>query len=123
MLRDRLINSYTGIIILINIIAFVVFTSVLILFSTIDPEKIFSYVAVQPAMILAGKNLWTLITHMFMGFLAGSAAKIEAAELFLGGDFTVTFWAFVVVLGLIFPAVMEIKLLSPNSSQSFNCFS
>jgi formate-dependent nitrite reductase membrane component NrfD len=49
-----------------------------------------------------------LITHMFMGFLAGSAAKIEAAELFLGGDFTVTFWAFVVVLGLIFPAIMEI---------------
>ena len=49
-----------------------------------------------------------LITHMFMGFMAGSAAKIEAAQLFLGGDFTVTFWGFVVILGLLFPLTMEI---------------
>lgn len=43
-----------------------------------------------------------------MGFLAGSAVKIEAAELFLGGEFTTTFWVFVVALGLIFPAILEI---------------
>ena len=49
-----------------------------------------------------------LIIHLFMGFLAGSAVHIEAAELFLGGSFTTSFWGFVVLLGLIFPAVLEI---------------
>ena len=48
-----------------------------------------------------------LIVHMFMGFLAGSAVKAEAASLFLGGEFTVTFWVFVVILGLALPAVLE----------------
>ncbi len=49
-----------------------------------------------------------LIVHLFMGFLAASAVQIEAAELFLGGQFTVTFWVFVVILGLVFPATLEI---------------
>lgn len=66
MVRERLVNSYTSLIILINVIAFVIFTATIIFFSTVDPEKIFSFVAIQPAMILAGKNLWTLITHMFI---------------------------------------------------------
>ena len=48
-----------------------------------------------------------LIVHLFMGFLAGSETAIEAAKLFLGGSFTVSFWVFVVFLGLIFPAVLE----------------
>ncbi len=47
------------------------------------------------------------IIHLFMGFLAGTAVKTEAASLFLGGEFTVSFWVFVVILGLIFPAVLE----------------
>lgn len=48
-----------------------------------------------------------LIVHLFMGFLAGSETAIEAANLFLGGEFTVSFWVFVVVIGLIFPALFE----------------
>jgi protein NrfD len=48
-----------------------------------------------------------LIVHLFMGFMAGTAVKMEAAQLFLGGDFTVSFWVFVVLLGLIFPATLE----------------
>ncbi|WP_346855365.1 NrfD/PsrC family molybdoenzyme membrane anchor subunit [uncultured Draconibacterium sp.] len=48
-----------------------------------------------------------LIVHLFMGFLAGSETSIEAAKLFLGGPFTVSFWVFVVLLGLVFPAVLE----------------
>jgi formate-dependent nitrite reductase membrane component NrfD len=43
-----------------------------------------------------------------MGFLASTEVQINAAELFLGGDFTGTFWIFVILLGLIFPAVLEI---------------
>lgn len=49
-----------------------------------------------------------LITHMIMGFLAGPTVQLEAANLFLGGQFTVTFWVFVVILGLLFPAALEI---------------
>lgn len=48
------------------------------------------------------------ITHMMMGFQAGSETQIAAASLFLGGPFTVPFWVFVVILGLIFPAILEI---------------
>jgi protein NrfD len=48
------------------------------------------------------------ITHMIMGFLAGSEVQINAAHLFLGGQFTVSFFVFVIVLGLIFPATLEV---------------
>ena len=48
------------------------------------------------------------IVHLFMGFKAGSEAQINAANLFLGGSFTAPFFTFVVLLGLIFPAFLEI---------------
>lgn len=47
------------------------------------------------------------IVHLIMGNLAGSSVQIQAAELFLGGQFTVSFWVFVIILGLVFPAVLE----------------
>lgn len=47
------------------------------------------------------------IIHLFMGFLAGSEAQINAANLFLRGNFTAPFFAFVVILGLIFPLLLE----------------
>jgi formate-dependent nitrite reductase membrane component NrfD len=49
-----------------------------------------------------------LIIHMFMGFNAGTQTKINAADLFMGGDFTAAFWVLVVGLGLVIPAVLEI---------------
>ncbi len=49
-----------------------------------------------------------LIIHLFMGFLAASQVQVEAAALFLGGEFTAVFWIFVIILGLVFPAVLEI---------------
>jgi formate-dependent nitrite reductase membrane component NrfD len=48
------------------------------------------------------------IIHLFMGFLAGPQVQQEAAQLFLGGEYTVPFWIFVVFLGLIFPGILEI---------------
>lgn len=48
------------------------------------------------------------ITHMIMGFQAGSQVQIDAASIFLGGQFTVSFWVFVIILGLVFPAILEI---------------
>jgi formate-dependent nitrite reductase membrane component NrfD len=58
-------------------------------------------------LILIAIELFFII-HLFMGFLAGSQVKIEAAKLFLGGQFTVSFWVFVVFVGLVFPAILEI---------------
>lgn len=48
------------------------------------------------------------ITHMIMGFLAGSEVQINAAQLFLGGEFTASFWVFVILLGLLFPVALEV---------------
>lgn len=57
-------------------------------------------------LIMIGIELF-LITHMFMGFLASTQVQIDAAHLFLGGPYTEVFWIFVVVIGLLVPAVLE----------------
>ena len=48
------------------------------------------------------------IIHMLMGFKASNQVQIDAASLFLGGQFTAPFWVFVIALGLTLPAVLEI---------------
>ena len=47
-----------------------------------------------------------------MGFLASTQVQIEAARLFLGGEYTAVFWVFVVGLGLILPAMLEVLELT-----------
>ena len=61
-------------------------------------------------LILIGVELFFII-HLFMGFMASTEVQINAAELFLGGEFTVSFWVFVILLGLILPATLEIMEL------------
>ncbi len=61
-------------------------------------------------LVMIGIELF-LIIHMFMGFLASTQVQIEAARLFLGGPYTTTFWVFVILLGLLIPAVLEIMEL------------
>jgi formate-dependent nitrite reductase membrane component NrfD len=61
-------------------------------------------------VVLLGVELF-LIVHMFMGFLAGTQVQIEASELFLGGEYTMIFWIFVVFLGIIFPGVLSVMSL------------
>jgi formate-dependent nitrite reductase membrane component NrfD len=58
-------------------------------------------------LIILGVELF-FITHMFMGFLASTEVQIEAANLFLGGPYTAIFWIFVVILGIVVPALLEI---------------
>ncbi len=57
-------------------------------------------------LVLIGIELF-LIIHMFMGFLASTQVQIEAAHLFLGGPYTMSFWIFVVILGMLIPALLE----------------
>lgn len=49
-----------------------------------------------------------LIVHMIMGYYAGSQVQLEAMDLLVGGDFTLMFFGFVVLLGLLVPAVLEL---------------
>jgi len=48
-----------------------------------------------------------LIVHMLMGMYAGSEVQLEAMQLLVGGEFTLMFFGFVIILGLILPAIME----------------
>jgi len=57
-------------------------------------------------IIIIGLELFFII-HMFMGFLASTQVQQDAAELFLGGKYTVVFWGGVVIIGMIVPAVLE----------------
>ncbi|MDA3907348.1 MAG: polysulfide reductase NrfD [Bacteroidales bacterium] len=61
-------------------------------------------------LVLIATELF-ILTHMFMGFQAGTSVQQEAAFLLNGGEFTVVFWVFVVILGLVFPAILEISEL------------
>jgi formate-dependent nitrite reductase membrane component NrfD len=46
-----------------------------------------------------------------MGFQASTQVQIDAAHIFLGGDLTAPFWIFVVLLGMLVPAALEIMEL------------
>lgn len=76
-----------------------------ILFMSKDPAERKQFAKIDLAII--GIELF-LIVHMFMGYLASTQVQIEAAQMFLGGEYTVSFWIFVVILGLVFPALLEI---------------
>ena len=49
-----------------------------------------------------------LIVYFFMGLITGPNASVEAAQLFLGGSYTLPFWALVVGIGLIIPLSLEV---------------
>jgi protein NrfD len=80
--------------------------SILILSRSASERKLFARID----LIIIGIELF-LIIHMFMGFLASTQVQIDAARMFLGGPYTMSFWIFVVILGMIFPAVLEIMEL------------
>jgi formate-dependent nitrite reductase membrane component NrfD len=80
--------------------------AILLLSKSPDERKSFARID----LIIIGIELF-LIIHMFMGFLASTQVQIDAARLFLGGPYTMSFWIFVVIIGMIFPAILEIMEL------------
>ena len=58
-------------------------------------------------ILLIGIELF-LIIHLLMGLLAGPQVQVNAAKLFLGGPFTITFWLLVVMAGMVVPAFLEV---------------
>ncbi len=57
-------------------------------------------------MVLIGIEIF-LIVHLLMGIEAGPKALKDAAYIFLGGEYTVVFWAIFVVFGLLLPFLLE----------------
>ena len=88
--------------------------TILILSKSAAERKVFARID----LILIGIELF-LIIHMFMGFLASTQVQIDAAYLFLGGPYTMSFWIFVVIIGMILPAVLEIMELRKYHIPSF----
>ncbi len=58
-------------------------------------------------MALIAVELFFII-HMIMGMQAGPEVFKQAADLFLGGQFTVIFWVVFVGFGLILPFILEV---------------
>jgi formate-dependent nitrite reductase membrane component NrfD len=77
--------------------------SILMLSKSKEERKLFAVID----LIIIGVELF-LIVHMFMGFLASTHVQIDAARMFLGGPYTMSFWIFVVIIGMILPALLEI---------------
>ncbi len=61
----------------------------------------------QIDLVIIGVEL-LLIIHLFMGLMASTEVQIEAAQMFLGGKYTLPFWIFVVFIGMIVPAILEL---------------
>jgi len=77
----------------------------IVIFAKTKKEKhFFSKIDIALIIIELG-----LITHMIMGYYAGTQVQLEAVQLLVGGDFTLMFFGFVVILGLIIPLLLEIS--------------
>ena len=76
--------------------------TIILLAKTAKERHLFSKIDLGLVIIELG-----LIIHMLMGMYAGSEVQLEAMQLLIGGEFTMMFFGFVIILGLIVPAIME----------------
>ena len=76
--------------------------TILLLTKTAKERHLFSKIDLLLVFIELG-----LIVHLIMSMYAGSEVQLEAMQLLVGGEFTLMFFGFVVILGLIVPAVLE----------------
>jgi uncharacterized protein len=81
-MRRGIFNGYTGIIVAINVIAFIVY---LILAYIYDYVPVTHFLALQPFMILQGRYFWTFITSMFLHAGVGHLIANMISLVFIGG--------------------------------------
>ncbi len=81
MARRILGSTYTGIIVIINVLAFLAFLVV----QYVNANIPLNYLALQPQAILQGKYLWTIITSMFLHAGIGHLAANMISLIFIGG--------------------------------------
>jgi membrane associated rhomboid family serine protease len=75
-------NGYTGIIVAVNIVAFLIYV---ILSYIYGPLAVAHKLAIQPFMILQGKELWTFVTSMFLHAGLGHLIANMISLIFMGG--------------------------------------
>lgn len=80
-MRKGIFKGYTGIIILINLFVFLAYLFIAYFFS---PE-IIRFLAIQPAIILRGKMLWTILTSMFTHIEIWHLFANMVSLIFIGG--------------------------------------
>lgn len=74
--------GYTGILVLINFLAFITF---IILESIFGETAVIQFFALQPAAIIKGQFLWTLVTSMFIHAGVGHLFANMVSLIFMGG--------------------------------------
>ena len=82
MKNKGFLSSYTGVLILANVVCFIL---ALFLLNSMDETKIISWIALQPSIVLAGHNLWTFLTSMFMHAGIGHLFVNMISLMFIGG--------------------------------------
>jgi membrane associated rhomboid family serine protease len=82
--RRTLFTTYTGIIIALNVLFFVIAIMLGALSSPFCDQTSCRFIALMPATILAGKGLWTFVTSMFMHAGFGHLLVNMISLLFLG---------------------------------------
>ncbi|MBP7708544.1 rhomboid family intramembrane serine protease [Candidatus Pacearchaeota archaeon] len=80
-MERKVFSTYTGILVLLNIVAFLIF----LFWSYYSGDQVIRNFALQPSLILQGKNLWTIITSMFLHAGIGHIAANMISLIFLGG--------------------------------------
>jgi len=73
--------SYTSILIGINVVIFVLF---FLLLGIVDEDQLVSLIALMPAIVLSGSNLWTFVTSMFMHAGIGHLFVNMVSLMFIG---------------------------------------
>lgn len=79
--KQGFISSYTGWLILINVVVFLGF---LVGVNFLGQNAAISFLALQPSAILSGKYLWTFITSMFMHAGLGHLFVNMVSLMFIG---------------------------------------
>lgn len=80
-MKGRVFATYTGIIVLLNVVFFMIFLG----FSYNYGNAVTPLVALQPAAVLSGHNLWTFITSMFMHASVTHLFVNMLSLIFIGG--------------------------------------
>ncbi len=81
MRRQGFLSTYTGIIIVVNVMFFIAF---LLLINSISEMTAISLIALMPSTVLAGQNLWTFLTSMFMHASLGHLFVNMISLMFIG---------------------------------------
>jgi len=81
-MKEKIFSSHTGGLIAANVIAFV---GVLVLMVSFGEARVVSWVALMPAMVLQGQNVWTFFTSMFMHAGFGHLFVNMISLMFIGG--------------------------------------